>query len=527
MRNGIKTKTALGKAIYGENGKAVKIHTERNGLRPLKTAIVALFIVAQIAVIIFLHVRAGMLFKVYAVVSFILSFCMCFVCLSSSKNGLSKAVWTIILLLGFTFGFVLYILSDERFFFRKAKKRYKSIYAAADGFCPEKKNVDACAAVKNDCEYLYSAGKFGAYEDTEIKYFSSGASFFDDVIERLSSAEKFIFIEFFIVADGVLLNRILGVLEEKAKNGADVRVIYDDMGSHSVLSRRMKKRILRAGIKLTAFNRLYPLFNVGLNYRDHRKIIVIDGKTAYSGGCNLADEYINEKRMHGYWKDSGVRLDGSAVDAFSLIFLRQWEFLTHKKEDYSKFFGLYEKVNNAAVVAPFADGLDFEMPIGKNMYENVISGANERIYIMTPYFIPDETVSGLIKNKAASGVDVRIILPEVPDKAFTYAVSRNNAEKLIPYGVKVYCMKNSFVHSKLCLSEKCAVIGSVNFDLRSFYQQFECAVYTNDEKVLKAVAADFDDVFDKSVVIDEKNARRAKLVNRVIAGILQLFAPLM
>ncbi len=527
MQKRIKRKTALGKAIYGENGKAVKIHTESNGLRPLKTVIVALFIVAQLAVLIALNIWAGMLFKIYAVVSFVLSCCMCFVCLSSSKNGLSKAVWMVILLLGFSFGFVFYILSDERFFFRKAKKRYKSVYAAADGFCPEKTNVDACAAVKNDCEYLYSAGKFGAYRNTAVNYFPSGAGLFDDVISRLERAEKFVFIEFFIIADGVLLNRITDILEEKAKHGVDVRIIYDDMGSHSVLSRKMKNRILKSGIKLTAFNRLYPFFNVGLNYRDHRKIIVIDGETSYSGGCNLADEYVNEKRMHGYWKDSGVRLDGSATDAFTLIFLRQWEFLTRKKEDYSRFFGLYENYENNSVVVPYADGLDFEKSVGKNTYENVIAGANERIYIMTPYFIPDETVLGLLKNKAASGVDVRIILPEVPDKAFTYAVSRNNAEKLLEYGVKVYCMKNSFVHSKLCLSEKCVVIGSVNFDLRSFYQQFECAVYTDDEKVIKDVAADFEDVFTKSVELDEKTARRAKLVNRVFAGVLQLFAPLM
>lgn len=518
----------LGKSRYGNGGKAVKIHTEHNGLRPLKTLLTALFILAQLAFLIFLNVHAVLLFKIYAVVSFSLSFCMCFVCLSSQKNGLSKAVWIIILLLGFSFGFILYILSDERFFFRKAKKRYRAIYSRTEKYLPYNGVSDVDARAKNDCNYLYAAGKFGAYKNSDVKYFPSGTQFFDDVIERLKTAEKFIFLEFFIIADGVLLNRIGDILAEKAKNGADVRIIYDDMGSHSVFSRKMKKRLLKSKIKIMPYNRLYPWFNMGLNYRDHRKIIIVDGKTAYTGGCNLADEYVNEKRMHGYWKDVGVKIVGNAVDSLSLTFLRQWEFLTGKAEDYSPFLNLFDKIEGSGgIVAPFADGLDYSMPIGKNVYENVISGATERVFIMTPYFIPDDTVINLLKNKALSGADVRIILPDVPDKAFTYAVSRNNAEKLIPFGVKVYCMQNSFVHAKVCLTENCAVVGSINFDLRSFYQQFECGAYLNDKKTIKSVYDDFNDVLLKCEEITPLNGRRKKLRNRVLAGILQIFAPLM
>lgn len=517
----------MGKRLRGEGGKAVKIRTESNGLRPLKTLIVALCIVAQIVFIIELNLYAGSVYDVYVAVSYALSLCMCVYCLSSTKNGLSKAVWIMILLLGFTFGFIFYILSDERFFFRKQKRRYKSIYSRSEKFVSGGSVSNASPQVACDCKYLYSSGGFGAYDGTDVEYFSSGASLFDDVLSRIAKAEKFVFIEFFIISDGVLFDRVIDVLSEKALGGVDVRIIYDDMGSHRSLSGGAKQKIKKAGIKLKAFNRLFPWFNVGLNYRDHRKIIVVDGQTAYSGGCNLADEYINEKRMYGYWKDNGIRLDGKAVDGFTLIFLRQWEYLSKKEEDYSAFLNLYTKTNSTSAVVPFADGLDCSARIGKSVYENVIAGAKERLWIMTPYFVPDEAVTELLKNKATSGVDVRIILPAVPDKAFTYVVTRNNAEKLIKSGVKVYCMENSFVHGKVCLSENCAVIGSVNFDLRSFYQQFECAVYTDDAKTLKSVEQDFLSTVAKSVPITEETGNRAKLGNRLLAGVLQILAPLM
>ena len=348
-----------------------------------------------------------------------------------------------------------------------------------------------------------------------------------DMLLELEKANRFIFLEFFIVADGALFNRIFSILKEKVSAGVDVRVIYDDLGSHKVLSKKAKITLKNAGIKIQPFNRVTPIFSITLNYRDHRKIIIVDGKTAYTGGCNLADEYINEKRMHGYWKDSGVRLDGKAVDGFTLMFLRQWEFLTKTKEDYSQFLGKAKQTVIDSVFVPYADGLDYSKNIGKNVYENMVASAKEKIYIMTPYFIVDDTLTNLLINKAMSGVDVRIIIPEIPDKAFVYGVTRNNAEKLIDHGVKVYCMKQSFVHSKLLLTENSAVVGSINMDLRSFYQQFECAVYTDDKKVKQEVLIDFESTFNDCQLITEKNKLRNHLIYRAFAGVMQIFAPFM
>lgn len=513
--------------VHSQDYKVVKIRTERNGLGALRTLLIAGLIAIQAAVLVCLYIFLSLAFRWYLIVSFALSLITCVYVLSSSRNGLSKAVWILFLLLAFSFGYLLYFLSDERIFFRRARRRYREVFARAQGYLPARREPAASLPVRRDARFLYEAGKFAAYEDTAVRYFPSGAQLFDDVLERLEGAEKFIFIEYFIVADGVLLERMFDILGEKAQNGVDVRLIYDDMGSHGTLTGKMKRRMRDAGIRLQPFNRLIPRFSVALNFRDHRKIVVIDGKTAYSGGSNLADEYINEKRMHGYWKDTGIRLDGPAADAFTLFFLRQWDFLTGAREEYAPFLGRAEPRAGCGTVIPYADGLDFPLPVGKNVYENIIASAQEKIYIMTPYFIPDEVVTQLLASKARAGVDVRIVLPGIPDKALVYSVSRNNAEKLIDAGVKVYCMKDSFVHSKLLLSEHCAVVGSVNFDLRSFYQQLECAVYTDDPSLREAVQSDFAETFSLSERIAEGTRRRKNVFNRIAAGVLQLFAPLM
>lgn len=508
--------------------RAVRIKTETNKAGVIKKLIIGGLIGLQLAFIIYLNVSFAFAVRWWMLVCFGLSLINCVYVLSSNRNGLSKAVWIIFLLVCFSFATPIFWLSDERIFFRKAKKRYKEIFDRTKEY--ERLNDDishASTLVKKDSNYLYVTGKFSAHVDSDIKYFSSGSLFFDDVLEQIKKAEKFIFIEFFIVSDGVLLDRFFDILSKKVKQGVDVRLIYDDMGSKGTFSNKAKKRLKNAGIKLKPFNKLIPLFLVGLNYRDHRKIVSIDGKIAYTGGSNLADEYVNEKRMHGYWKDTGVKIVGKAVDSFTLIFLRQWEALNKIKEDYGNFLNLYEKIKSPSVVIPYADGPEYDNAIGRDVYQNLIANANEFIYVMTPYFIIDDGLTDLIINKALSGVDVRIVLPGVPDKAFVYSVTRSNAEKLIDYGVKIYVMTNSFVHSKIVISENATAVGSVNMDLRSFYQQFECSVYTDDANFNKAVIEDFTETFDDCTLITDNNMKRNKFWYRFLVGAMQLIAPFM
>ena len=504
----------------------VRIKTKSNGVGKLKAVLVFGIIGVQTLIFILLHSAFMLSYKWTALFTLVMSLITCIYVLSSNKNSQSKAVWIIFLLLFFPFAYVFYLISDERVIMLGARKKYQRVFNSSKDFIKPSQSL-INKNIINDCTYLYNAGGFLPYTNTFGEYFSSGIDFYDDLINRLKKAKKFVFLEFFIVADGVLFERIFSVLSNLATKGVDIRIIYDDMGSHRVLSRKTKRLIKSKGIKLLPFNKVLPFISATLNYRDHRKIVIIDGECAYTGGTNLADEYINAKRMHGYWKDAGIRLDGEACQSFTLMFLRQWEFLSRKKEDYLPFLSKASFKQGKSVFVPYADGLDYKENICKSVYQNMIARAKQKIYIMTPYFIVDDDIFSMLKVKAMSGVDVRIIIPECPDKTFVYGVTRNNAEKLALYGVKVYLMKNSFVHSKVLLVEDSVAIGSVNMDLRSFYQQFECGVLTDDKTVVGQVETDFDATFSHSVLITQKNRLRKHFVYRAFAGVMQVFAPFM
>ncbi len=522
------SKTNRSGKVSNNNILTVKLRTERNRLAPLKFITIIFLVLGQVAILALAHLFLLSVFKWFVGLSMILSFITAIYILSSNKNSGSKAVWVLVVMIFFLFGYLIYFMSDDRFSFYRSRKRYNKIYEEskefeqnADNFEIENKQIEA------SCKFLKSAGGFDCYSKTNLKYYSSGTLLFDSIIEELEKAQQFIFIEYYIISDGILFSRILDILKKKAQEGVEIKIIYDDLGSMNSLSFKTKKEMKNAGIKFGKFNPLVSRFSVALNFRDHRKIVVIDGKVAFTGGANLADEYINEKRLHGYWKDSGIKLSGKAVDNFTLAFLRQWKFVKKEDVNYKNYFKKAEDKNNSSTVVPFVDGLNFNVRIGKGLVESIICNATKKLWIMTPYFVPDDTITNLLLQKAMSGVDVRIVLPEVADKKIVYIASRNNAEKLISGGVKIFTMKNSFVHSKLVISENSALVGSINIDLRSFYQQFESAVFTDDKSVLKDITKDFENVFSVSTKVEEENSQNKKLSTRIVAGILRIIMPFM
>lgn len=513
------------KPFRSPDAAVIKIKAEKRGLGSLRTLLTVFLIFLQLVILVSLYFTLAEVFPWYVGLSLGLSVACCIYTLSSDRSPSSKAVWVFILLIFFFVGHILFILTDEKVFFYRSKKRYAKVFAKSEKYAGKSCPPSADKRCAEDCAYLEKVGRFSAYGEGNARYFSSGGQFFDAVIEDLRRAEKFIFIEFFIIADGRLFERFLKELSRKAAGGVEVCVIYDDMGSYGKLSYKSKSRMKKRGIKLMSFNRLLPVIDVGLNYRDHRKIVVIDGKIAYTGGANLADEYTNDKRMHGYWKDGGVRVEGGAAKGFALMFLRQWEFLTRKSVEYENYLsGAEQSCAGESVFVPFACGLDYDKPVAKELLLNVIAKAQDRLYIMTPYLVPDDSIFNMLANKAASGVDVKIILPAVPDKAVVYKVTLNNAHKLAERGVKIYLMRDSFVHSKIMLADYCAVIGSVNIDMRSFYQQFESALYTNDATVMDEVSADFTNTLEECQTLSE---RKSTPLNRVSAGLLKIISPLM
>ena len=518
----------ISKIKNSEHVYAVKIKTESNGLGVLKTMMLLFLIFSQAALLILSSLYLSGLFNWLILITAPLSLIAIVHALSSEYNGQAKATWVFFLFATFTFGYIFYFLSDKRVLFANGRKKYRKIFEQTKGLQKQNKIPEyKDKSVQASCNYLYNSGEFAASASSKAKYFPSGASFFDSVLEELEKAKEFIFIEFYIFADGVLFDRVFDILQRKVSEGVDVRIIYDDMGSHGTFKRKTKKKIRKAGIKLVTFNRMLPVFIIALNIRDHRKIVVVDGKVAFTGGANLADEYINEKRSHGYWKDAGIKIEGRAVDNFSKAFLMQWNYLTKEEIDYKAYLEKAEEFETDGVIVPFVTGPHYHASIAQNMMASVIANATEKLFIMSPYFVPDETITNLIINKARSGVDVRIVLPEVADKKFVYIVSRNNAEKLIDHGVKVYTLKGSFVHSKVVMSEDAAIVGSINMDLRSFNQQFESAVYTNQKSILCEVEEDFDKTIAYSTEVTKQARRRNKFSNRVLAGLFNIVSPFM
>jgi len=483
-----------------------------------------LFIALQLAVLAFIYAFFAYVFPVFFYISVFLTLCSAVHVLVCERDGQIKSSWIFLFFISFGCGYIIYFLADRRICYGYDSKRFASISEKMKPYVPEYAPNTASPAVKGDCEYMYKAGGLAPYSGTDLKYFDNAKSFFDNVLARLECAEKFIFIEFFIINEGVLLERFFSVLKRKVKEGVSVRILYDDVGCAGVLTSKTKKRFAEAGIKLKVFTGLFTLFGFGLNYRDHRKIIVVDGKTGYTGGCNISDNCINGYKMQGLWKDSGVRLDGSAVDGLSLQFMKMWEFAVKENLRYSDYLGLYEKTGNVSTVVPYAGGPELSEALCRGVYANAIAGAREKIYIMTPYFVPDGAFISQLKEKAMSGVDVRLVLPAVPDYNYIYRITKSNADKLIKYGVKVYYMNGAFVHGKVMLTENCTAVGSVNTDMRAFFQEFDNGVYTDDKQFMREVGGDFESVFANNTPhIYKKDG----VINTLIASVLRIVSTLM
>lgn len=490
----------------------------------LRAVFCDLFIVLQLCALVFLYGFVCWKVPVIWYVSLALTAITVAYVLIYENDVQSKISWALLLVLSVGSGFYIYVLSRKALCYGYKRRRYariaKKVKPLVGSFqirgCPE--------TVKKDCKYLYENAGYVPYYDTQVKYYPYAREVLDNIIARVDSAEKFVFMQFFILADGVLLDRLISVFRRKVAQGVEVRLLYDDVGSAGVFSSSAKKRIKSTGVKLKCFSRLFSPFYFGLNYRDHRKIVVVDGKTGYVGGFNLIDDCANQRKMEGIWKDAGLRLDGHAVDGLSLTFMRQWEFSAKEKLDYTKYLDNYDRTINNSVVLPYAGGPEVREPVCREVYSRIIEGAKSKLYIMSPYLVPDSRMMRALKDKARAGVDVRIILPGVPDYRYLYRVTQSNALKLIKSGVKVYYSSGEFVHSKVMLTENCATVGSVNMDMRAFYQEFDNGVYLNDENVLKKIEEDFNEVFARG---GQASAVKPKFYTAIIAGVLRLFSPLM
>ncbi len=374
------------------------------------------------------------------------------------------------------------------FAFRKArlKKADKHIYANAKA-----KFLANCSLIKDtgrallednvqalrQSDYLSNHAYAKAHSNTETSYFESGEKKFEAMLEELQAAEKFIFLEYFIIEEGYMWNAIEKILAEKAAQGVDVRVLYDDFGCILTLPPEFPKRLAKLNIDCRVFNPVNHLFDSSFNHRDHRKICIIDGNVGFTGGINLADEYINKKLKYGHWKDTAIMLKGDAVYNLTAMFLAMWSIVTGKIEDCS-LFAPTKQYQNDGVVQPFADEPLDDEAVGETLYMSMLNRAENYVYITTPYLVISREMMVSLMTAAKSGVDVRIILPAIPDKKLVHFLSRSYYEILLKAGVKIYEYTPGFIHSKMFVSDDIsAVVGTINMDYRSLSLHYECGVW--------------------------------------------------
>lgn len=375
--------------------------------------------------------------------------------------------------------------------------------------------------------YISTVSYTPVWANTEVTYYPSGSEFFESFISELKKAKKFIFIEFFVVAEGEMWNQILKILEDKIDEGLLIKILYDDFGSFGRIPGNYDKILQSKGIDAKAFNPIKPHLNVRMNYRDHRKICVIDGNVGYTGGLNLADEYINRSIRFGHWKDSAILLKGDAVWNLTTMFLAMWNFETGHNEDLSNFKPT-KKYLTDGFVQPFGDNPLDEVAAAENAYIQIINMAKNYVWITTPYLIINRTMLLALCVAAQSGVDVRVVTPRIPDKKEVHEVSRSYYLNLISAGVKVYEYVPGFIHSKMFVSDnKVAIIGTINMDYRSFYLHFECGVALYGSSVIATMKKDMENTFEISELITYKMAKKISLWRRIYRMILRLFSPLL
>ncbi len=381
-----------------------------------------------------------------------------------------------------------------------------------------------------DLYYLISkSGNYPVFDNTCVNYYPSGEKFFEAVLEDLEKAEKYIFVEYFIIAEGYMWGRALDILARKAEEGVDVRVMYDGMCEIKYLPPDYPERMAKIGIKCKEFSKIYPFLSTYYNYRDHRKILVVDGKCAYTGGLNFADEYINLESRFGYWKDSAVRLEGDAVRSFAQMFLHLWNISERDPSfDEVKLFEHHEIPSAAGYVLPFADSPLDDYQTGEAVFLDTLGRSAKYVHIMTPYLIIDDTMKNAIKLAALRGVEVSLILPGIPDKRAAYAIAKSHFPELLEAGVNIYEYTPGFVHAKVmtCDDER-GMVGSINLDYRSLYHHFECAAYLYKCDAIADIEKDFQETLLKCTKVTPEMMKYGRLEYKLASLLLKFVAPLM
>ncbi len=498
------------------------------------TGFVFLILLLELIFIIFIYLKfLDYIVPIISIVA-IFDFIVLLYMLNDDEDYQSyKITWAIIILIVPILGSLAYLFVKLDFFNNRYKKRFIKINEETAHYIKaDEKLIDKIKS--EDIElyhlhnYLKKSANKGLYENCEVKYFSSGEEMFEIYLQELKKAEKFIFLEYFIIDRGEMWNQILEILIEKVQAGVDVRIRYDGTCDFTKLPANYDKRLRKVGIKCIKFAPLYPFISTYFNFRDHRKMTIIDGKVAFTGGNNIADEYINIKEVFGYWKDTAVMIKGEAVKSFTLMFLQMSVKKLNEQEIEYITSSNNLRYETEGYIIPYGDIPMDKYLVGKSMYLDILNQAKDYVYVMSPYFILDDEFLNAFRFASKKGIDVRILLPGIPDKRYINKIAKSYYKTMLDAGVKVYEYTKGFIHGKMMVSDDVkAIVGTINLDYRSLYHHFENAVYLYKMDAVSDVKNDMENCFLESKEITYQDIANQTLLTKVVAYLFKIFEPLL
>ena len=454
---------------------------------------------------------------------------------NNTSNTDFKLTWILLIMavpiIGTAFYAFVKVQPGTAFLGKRLSELYKTTrtYMTQDKEVVENLRISK-AANANLATFLNNKISYPVYQNTAVTYFPSGEAKFEELKKQLRSAKDYIFMEYFIVEKGIMWGEILDILKEKVWQGVDVRVMFDGTCSMYLVPYHYDKELKRVGIKCKQFSPVRPVLSSYQNNRDHRKICVVDGRVAFTGGINLADEYINKKVRFGHWKDTAIMLEGDAVQSFTMMFLQMWNITERRAENYDRY--LTQKTpewkRELGFVLPYGDSPYDKRNVGEQIYLHILNHAKKYVHIMTPYLIIDDDMMNTLMYAAECGVEVIIIMPHIPDKWYAFALAKTYYKHLLDAGVKIYEYTPGFMHAKVFVSDNdTATVGTVNLDYRSLYHHFECGAFIYNNPVVWDVERDFQETLKKSHKVTMRDVRRRTIAEKVCGKILRLVAPLM
>ncbi len=496
--------------------------------------ILFLILLIQFLIIFAMFVKFKEFLPQYAGLSTLLSIVLMLYLLNSEINPTSKITWLIIGMIAPVIGLLFFVFTQMEFGHRLLKTRLEQIIKDTKKSIKQDESIIEHIQIENPKllslhRYLNRSGCFPVYDNAQVDYFADGQDMFEVLLKELMAARDFIFLEYFIIDEGYMWGKVLEILKAKAEAGVEVRVMYDGTCEFALLPHDYPKRLKKLGIQCKAFAPVSPFVSTHYNYRDHRKILVIDGQIAFTGGVNMADEYINRVKKYGYWKDTAIMIKGEAVKSFTLMFQQMWN-VDEKNPQYDKYLQVTAKgkENQKGYVLPYGDWPLDDDKVGECVYIDILNQAENYVHIMSPYLILDSEMEYALKYAAKRGVDIKLILPGIPDKICPYALAKSHYKSLLNAGVEIYEYTPGFVHAKVFVSDNVkGTVGTINLDYRSLYHHFECGVYMYDVPCIEDIENDFQQTLEQCHRITMMDVKKEKIIYKILGALMKVVAPLM